>query len=63
MATAKDVDTNEDVIVGAPPVADDPDTVKPGPGQIMVESPTGARTIIADYAWGKALESQGYKKV
>lgn len=44
---------------GAPPPADAPVEVKPGPDQVVVTSPTGTRTVVSKAA-ADNLKAQGY---
>jgi hypothetical protein len=46
--------------VAVPPLADVDEDRKPGPGEVVVTSPTGTRTIVAEYA-AESLKSQGYR--
>ena len=43
-----------------PPVAEDDSGRKAGPGEVVVTSPTGTRSIVPDYR-ADSLKSQGYK--
>jgi hypothetical protein len=43
-----------------PPVAEDDTGRKAGPGEVVVTSPTGTRSIVPDYR-ADSLKSQGYR--
>jgi hypothetical protein len=59
MTASKNQDGNTPVDA-VPPVAEDDSGRKAGPGEVVVTSPTGARSIVPDYR-ADSLKSQGYR--
>jgi hypothetical protein len=60
MATKDSDAANTPVAANVPPPAVQDDTPKAGPGQVVVTSPTGLRSVVEEHLVD-SLKPQGYK--
>jgi hypothetical protein len=60
MTTEKTTPANTPVTFGTPPPAEPDELRQPGDGEVVVTSPTGARSVVSKDAVD-SLKTQGYK--